>query len=50
MPKKPAETTCTGCGKGLGVLKITFKSIPGGVFCRDCARRIQEQIDQKGGK
>lgn len=44
-----AKDVCTGCGKPLRVVKIEFDSIPGGVFCPGCAKRIQKQIDEKNG-
>lgn len=51
MAKHKAEPICTGCGKKLGIVKIKFDSIPGGLFCTGCARSIQKQIhDKKEGK
>lgn len=51
MPKKKRKGTCTGCGKALGIVKVEFDSIPGGVFCPGCAQRIEKQMnDKKDGK
>jgi hypothetical protein len=50
MTRERPETTCTGCGRKLGVVKYSIESIPGGVYCITCYGRIKKQIDEKDGK
>lgn len=44
MPREP-EPICTGCGKKLGIVKYSFESIPGAVFCGKCYKDLKRQME-----